>query len=229
MIANVLMLITFIALPYYIFRTKRLLKLNDDEKSYQEAKKWGHDFLGIRGKKVITKNDQNYKDLDNCVFVSNHQSHNDIFILLSAIDRPVRFVAKKELFTSKIFRHFMTLSKSYPLDREDPRESMKVLKQVVQDLNTSECSVVVFPEGTRSGGAEMLEFKTGLFSMLSRAQAPIIPTYIHNSFDSKLKTYSVSFGEPIDAKGMKGQELSDLVKSRILDLQNVSMELSAQD
>lgn len=215
-----LMIITFIALPYYIWRTKKLLRLNDDEKSYLESKKWGNDFLGIRGKRIENIGVENYNEFKNCIFVSNHQSHNDIFILLKAIDRPLRFVAKKELFTSRIFRHFMILSKSYPLDREDPRESMKVLKEVVSDLNSEECSVVVFPEGTRSGGSKMLDFKVGLFSMLSRSEAPIIPTYIHESYDSKVKTYIVSYGEAIFPKGIKGQALADLVKDRIQLMQD---------
>ena len=77
-----LMIITFIALPYYILRTKKLLKLNDDEKSYLESKKWGNDFLGIRGKRIETIGVENYNEFKNCIFVSNHQSHNDIFILL---------------------------------------------------------------------------------------------------------------------------------------------------
>ncbi|NLL74276.1 MAG: 1-acyl-sn-glycerol-3-phosphate acyltransferase [Erysipelothrix sp.] len=218
--SNFYMAITFLALPYYIWRTKRILKKQDDELAYKESKKWGDDFLGVRGKKIINRNEENYINLDQCVFVSNHQSHNDIFILLKAIDRPIRFIAKKELFTSNIFRHFMKLSKSYPLDREDPRESMKVLKEVVNDLNTSNANVAVFPEGTRSRGRDILEFKAGLFSMLSRTEVPIIPTYIHNSYNSNLKTYIVSYGEPIYPKGMKGQALCDLAKDRIQTMQN---------
>lgn len=220
MMSAFFMVITFCALPYYMSRTKKLLKNPDDEKIFIESKRWGNDFLGIRGKRVENIGQENYENLGNCIFVSNHQSHNDIFILLSAINRPVRFIAKKELFTSKIFRHFMKLSKSYPLDREDPRESMKVLKQVIQDLDSEKCNVVVFPEGTRSGSSEMLEFKVGLFSMLSRSETPIIPTYIHESFDSKRKVYKVSYGEAVYPKGIKGQELSDLVKDRIKGLQN---------
>lgn len=217
--SKLLMAITFIALPYYILRTKKLLKKQDDKKDFAESKKWGNDFLGIRGIKVINHGVDNYKDLPQAVFVSNHQSHNDIFILLKAIERPVRFIAKKELFTSKIFRHFMKLSKSYPLDREDPRESMKVLKEVVNDLNSSDANVVVFPEGTRSKKREMLEFKAGLFSMLSRTEVPIIPTYIHDSYRSDIDTYNVYYGQAIYPKGIKGQILCDSVKDSIQALQ----------
>lgn len=211
--------LTFIALPYYMLRAKWLLNHGTKRKVQQELKRYGDDFFGIRSKKIITHNEENYTDLENCIFVSNHQSYNDIFILLSCLKKSFRFIAKKELFNSFIFKDFMKLSQSYPLDREDDRASLKVLKEAVKDIKDG-ASVVVFPEGTRSHSPDMNEFKSGLFSMLRRAQVPIIPVYIHDSYNDKLKSYHVYFGEPIEPEKLKGADLSQKAYDSILRLQN---------
>lgn len=217
------MIITFIALPYYMLRCKRLLRSAKPGEVAAELKKYGDDFLGIRGIKVNVIGESNYVDLDQCIFISNHQAHNDIFILLSILKKHFRFIAKKELFVSPIFKKFMKLSQSYPLDRDDDKASLMVLKQAVKDINEDGASVVVFPEGTRSHSAEMGEFKTGLFSMLRRAKAPIIPIYIQNSFEVGATEFTVHIGQPIDSTGLSGADLCQKTYAAIKELQNSSI------
>ncbi len=141
------------------------------------------------------------------------------FILLSCLKKPFSFIAKKELFDSYIFKDFMKLSKSYPLDRDDDRASLGVLKQAVSDIQSKKASVVVFPEGTRSHQSKMNTFKTGLFSMLRRAKTPIIPVYIHESYQKNNDLYHVYFGNPIFTNNLKGTQLSDIAFESIVSLQ----------
>ena len=216
---NWYMFLTFAALPYYMLRAKNLLKNGDKASVEKELKRYGDDFIGIRKKSIVTHGEENYMSYENCIFISNHQSHNDIFILLSCIKKPFRFIAKKELFDSFIFKNFMKLSQSYPLDRADDRASLLVLKEAVQDIKEEKASVVVFPEGTRSHSSQMNPFKAGLFSMLKRAKAPFIPVYIHESFDDSNKVFHVYFGEAIMDTKLKGPELSELAYNSILKLQ----------
>lgn len=214
------MFLTFAALPYYMLRAKKLLKKGNFETVQKELKRYGDDFIGLRKERVIPHGEENYLNYENCIFVSNHQSHNDIFILLSCLKRPFRFIAKKELFDSFIFKNFMKLSQSYPLDREDDRASLLVLKDAVKDIKEDKASVVVFPEGTRSHGAKMNPFKTGLFSMLKRAETPIIPVYIHESYKKNTKVFHVYFGEAIVDYKLKGPALADFAYTSIEKLQN---------
>lgn len=218
--SNFYMLITFIALPYYMLRAKRLLKKGSSSEIEKELKRYGDDYFGIRKKEIVTHGEDNYLNLENCIFISNHQSHNDIFILLSCLKKPFRFIAKKELFDSFIFKDFMKLSKSYPLDREDDRASLLVLKKAVKDIQEEKASVVVFPEGTRSHSDTMRPFKSGLFSMLRRAKTPFVPVYIHQSYSKKDDVYHVYFGKPITDIKLKGPELSEIAYKSILQLQN---------
>lgn len=220
--SNLLMLLTFIALPYYMIRCKILLKKQDPDLIRKELSRYGNDFLGIRNITLEIQGEAHYRDLDSCVFVCNHQSHNDIFILLAALKKQFRFIAKKELFTNFIFKKFMKLSESYPLDRKDDKASLLVLKQAVKDISETQASVVVFPEGTRSHSPELGEFKVGLFSMLRRAKTPIVPIYIENSYEVGAKTFKVHIGAAIEPDGLSGAALCDKSREAIIALQQRS-------
>lgn len=219
-----MMFLTFMALPYYMIRCNILLKSKDKLKIKNELKRYGDDFLGIRSVKLKISGEENYLNLDNCVFVSNHQSHNDIFILLSGLKKQFRFIAKKELFSNFIFKNFMKLSQSYPLDRNDDRASLMVLKQAIKDINEEGASVVVFPEGTRSHGPMMGDFKVGLFSMIRRSKAPVVPIYIENSYESGAKEFRVQIGNPIETSGLSGADLCSLTQVAMERLKALSLQ-----
>ena len=57
---------------------------------------------------------------------------------------------------------------------------MDCLKRA-QELLKEGYSVVIFPEGTRNNGKELLEFKAGAIRMATRAGVPIVPVCIDGS------------------------------------------------
>src|SRR5256884_6693262 len=44
-------------------------------------------------------------------------------------------------------------------------------------------SAVVFPEGTRSRSGELLSFKNAPFGLAIAAGVPVVPVYVHNTFE----------------------------------------------
>lgn len=208
------MFITFLVLPIYWIRSIILRKYGSNDKKYRELKIYAKHYLGFRSIKLKIHGEQPDPSVA-AVYFSNHQSMNDIFITLGSINRQFRFVAKKELFTSVISGPFMRMSESYALDRDDARASLLMLKDVVSDVKSGS-SVLAFPEGTRSHQKELLPFKDGLFSMLRKANAPIVPMYIKESFNEKQKVFNVYFAPALlvsDYENLKGKDLSDLVFS----------------
>ena len=84
------------------------------------------------------------------ILVANHQSIVDIPMLLSAFPRPVRFLAKRELGEIPLFGKAMAAAGNLFIDRDDPRDAVRMLRDVGARLRDGRL-VVIFPEGTRSG------------------------------------------------------------------------------
>lgn len=131
-------------------------------------------FVTVEGRKHVDKK-QSY------VIVSNHQSGVDIFILYGWLGIDFKWIMKKELrrviglgiACEKIGHIF--------IDRSSPKKAFKSLTDAERTL-VNGTSVVVFPEGTRSGKNEMNQFKRGAFKIAFDLQLPILPVTIVNSY-----------------------------------------------
>ena len=115
------------------------------------------------------------------LFVSNHQSNMDIAIICGFIDKPKGFFAKKELKKLPLINKWITLAGSIYLDRENPRKSMEGILEGIKTLKNGH-SLVVFPEGTRSRGDKMGEFKSGSFKLATKSKVPIVPLTIDGTY-----------------------------------------------
>ena len=115
------------------------------------------------------------------LFVSNHQSNMDIAIICGFIDKPKGFIAKKELKKLPLINKWITLAGSIYLDRENPRMSMEGILEGIKTLKNGH-SLVVFPEGTRSRGDKMGEFKSGSFKLATKSKVPIVPLTIDGTY-----------------------------------------------
>ena len=147
-------------------------------------------WLGTRtiSQKLIKLSDStvNVHGLENIpegpvLFVSNHQSNMDIAIICGFIDKPKGFIAKKELKKLPLINKWITLAGSIYLDRENPRKSMEGILEGIKTLKNGH-SLVVFPEGTRSRGDKMGEFKSGSFKLATKSKVPIVPLTIDGTY-----------------------------------------------
>lgn len=154
----------------------------------------------------------------------NHQGMFDAFMLLSTHERPLTAVFKIELTTTPIVKDIAEFLKAYAMDRSNLRESIKVIRQVGEDIKKGRI-VVIFPEGTRSKqGNIMGEFKGGSFKAAQNEQAPIIPVAMidcFKPFDTNslaMVDCQIHYLDPIyfdEYQDLSTQEIADLVKSRI--------------
>ena len=129
------------------------------------------------------------------VVVSNHQSHADIPIL-SNLPWEMKWIGKKELFTMPIIGWMMKLAGDIPVDRSDRRSGAKMLLTSMKYLD-QQCSVIFFPEGTRSPDGRVGRFNDGAFHLAIKAQVPLLPIAIEGSYGC-LPKKSWKFGKPSD-------------------------------
>ena len=112
------------------------------------------------------------------IFMSNHESALDIVLGVAAIPSNLVFLAKKELFRVPVFGWAMQAAGMIKIDRQNPEIARKSVSEAVETLMHSSFSTLIYPEGTRSNGEELLPFKKGGFILAIRTQLPVVPITI---------------------------------------------------
>jgi len=141
---------------------------------------WGRAFVRTGGWKLRVEGMENLPS-GGAVLVANHQSVVDIPMLLSAFPRPVVFLAKRELGEIPLFGKVMAAAGNLFVDRDDPRDAVRMLREAGARLRDGRL-VVVFPEGTRSDDGSIGEFRTGAFYLAQKSGAPVVPVFLDGGY-----------------------------------------------
>lgn len=124
------------------------------------------------------------------LFVINHASMLDSFILISSIPKPIGVVIAdvKTWKNIPILRHWVNINKSVYINRENNREGVKSINKCAENIKEGH-SMAVFPEGdltwVKDPESLVAEFRAGSLKIAYKAKCPIVPIVIKNS----LKTY----------------------------------------
>lgn len=209
------------------FKLRRYAKHTDDysfEEKYKHIRyilrhviPYGNIDLKVTGLENIPKE-------DGMMLVGNHQGIFDIIAIVHTFERPLFAVLKKELYDIPFLREIVDCTKSYPMDREDVRQSLKVIQGATNEIKKGR-NLLIFPEGTRSkNGNEMLEFHSGSFKCATKSKCTIQPFALIDSYKvldqkgSKPVSVQLHYLEPIyyeEYKDMNTQELAAMVQGRI--------------
>ena len=116
--------------------------------------------------------------------VCNHMSAFDPLPLIMNIDKPLTFVGKKELKKKPFLGKAIDSLEGEYMDRDDLRQSLKVMLRVEESLRNKDRSWIIYPEGTRIKDhlLPVASFHHGTFRPAFKAGVPIIPTAIYGSF-----------------------------------------------
>ncbi|MDZ7691428.1 MAG: lysophospholipid acyltransferase family protein [Balneolaceae bacterium] len=115
------------------------------------------------------------------IIVSNHLSNADIPVI-SNLRIEMKWIAKKELFDVPVSGWMMKMAGDIPIDRRDPRSQISTLKKAVFYLR-NRCSVMFFPEGTRSRSGKLGRFTNGAFHLAIREGVPVLPLVVDGTQD----------------------------------------------
>ena len=134
----------------------------------------------LAGLDINVKGKQNLQDFRPAVFIFNHQSSADFFVLVKLLRRDVAGVAKKELEFTPLGPIFKALGAIF-IDRSDRKKAIKAMQPAVDALKNG-ISIVIAPEGTRSGSKKLGKFKKGAFHLAIKGGVPIVPIVIKNAY-----------------------------------------------
>jgi 1-acyl-sn-glycerol-3-phosphate acyltransferase len=142
---------------------------------------WARYVVKIAGGTVEVAGAENVPRDTAVVFVGNHQSNLDIPILLGFIDKPKAFISKIEVLKVPYLGAWMRFMQCTFIDRKDMRQSVRAMQEAIETVKKG-YSLVIFPEGHRSKGAPVAEFKAGSFKLALKAGVPIVPVTIDGSW-----------------------------------------------
>lgn len=179
------------------------------------------------------------------VFMPNHQSNMDPLSLIAIYDKPLTFIAKKEIVKFPFVGRVVKSIDGIFINRHNLRQEIMVVKQATQLLiDRPYQNFVIFPEGTRSKSLkhDLGEFKPGSFKVAYNSHRPIVPVAIYGTFrvldkkaDMKRFPIQVKFLNPIyyeEYSKYNTIELSkiveDIVKKEVDILRKKDEELVAK-
>jgi 1-acyl-sn-glycerol-3-phosphate acyltransferase len=218
-----------------------LIALFDDRRLRLRTGRWlrrlARILARIYGRPIRVSGLQNIRPGQAYIIVSNHQSLADIPVV-SQLRIDAKWIAKSELFRIPGVGWMFQMARDIPVDRSDRRQGGHALLMAARCLR-QRCSVVFFPEGTRSPDGEVLPFIEGPFQLAIREQIPILPLVVDGTRDV-LPRHSWIFGdvreirlqvlEPVCVDGWQKQQsalLRDEVRQRVVDaLQRLRAEAS---
>jgi len=167
---------------------------------------------------------ENIPQKNGFLLYANHQGMFDVLAIAATCDNPIGAVLKKELANIPFLKQIKECTKSFPMDREDIKQSMEVILNVIKEIKKGR-NYLIFPEGTRSRkGNEMLEFHGGSFKCAIKTKCPVLPIALIDSFKvldqkgCKPVKVQIHYLEPIlyeEYKDMNTMELASMVRARI--------------
>ncbi|TYP95333.1 1-acyl-sn-glycerol-3-phosphate acyltransferase [Fodinibius salinus] len=125
------------------------------------------------------------------VVVCNHLSQADI-PLISNLPWEMKWVAKKILFDTPVVGWMMKLAGDISVDRQATDRKERTLDKASYYLDR-QCSVMFFPEGTRSRNGKLNAFTRGAFKLAIREDVPVLPLVIDGT-QNTLPKRSWKFG-----------------------------------
>ena len=164
------------------------------------------------------------------IFMFNHESMFDVFMLGGSIPYYVNAIGWEGIFKWPLFGFFARRYGAYAITHDNTDKARETLKAAEKILIEDGDSMLFSPEGQRTLTGEMGEFKKGGFHFAKSTNvASIVPVGLIGAYRANVRNswivnpgkLTTVFGEPItpeDYKDLSVEELRDLTKKRVSDL-----------
>lgn len=189
-----------------------------------------HMIIFITGIKIDIHGEENIPQNTAALYIGNHNSFFDVLIGYTLVPGLTGFIAKKDFKKIPGLNWWMILVNCLFLDREDPREGLKIILKAIEYIKNG-ISIFVFPEGTRSHNGEMGDFKEGTFKIATKTNCPVVPIAFIGTADAfenqfpKIRPVhiTITICEPIYPADLTKEEkksLGAITKSKIQSVLN---------
>eukprot|EP00004_Rigifila_ramosa_P011464 TRINITY_DN2452_c0_g1_i2.p2 TRINITY_DN2452_c0_g1~~TRINITY_DN2452_c0_g1_i2.p2 ORF type:complete len:291 (-),score=77.82 TRINITY_DN2452_c0_g1_i2:9-833(-) len=199
-----------------------LLPLNWGKRGYLNriTRQCAAGLLWLFGTRVVVHGKERVAARWPCVYLFNHQSLMDFFILGSWGPEGVVVMGKKSLGLVPFFGWVFAGTGNILLDRKNAATAREQCNTAAAHLHKDNVSLLMAPEGTRNSNAlSMLPFKKGAFHVAIKAGVPLVPVVTSDLRGvCHFERGEVEGGvvhcevlEPIDVTGYTAEQVDDLI------------------
>ena len=206
------LVICLFALFFYLLRP-----FNPDNNRYLAwtISKVGHALLGM--KCTITGRENMPQDRPTVV-IANHQHNDDLFMLGGLLPPRTVTVGKKALVWVPFFGQVFWLGGNVILDRSRSNKAVAAMRATANAITRERKSLWVFPEGTRSRGRGLQNFKKGAFHTAVEAGAPITMVCVSQYQDKTIgwsgrrEPVAIRILPPVETAGLTRDDIPQLIR-----------------
>jgi 1-acyl-sn-glycerol-3-phosphate acyltransferase len=168
---------------------------------------WSRAFFWLFFLPVSVDGIEHIEPKQSYVFVSNHQSMFDVWLIYGWLPVVFKWLMKAELRKVPFIGSGCKAAGHIFIDRRNAKAALESIKNVEKQLVNGVCTVI-FPEGTRSLDGEVGRFKRGAFQIAWDLGLPVVPLSLSGCFEvlPKGKPFvrrhpvHMHIGKPIDLK-----------------------------
>ena len=220
---------SFFKMLWMVFQAKYYHRHRD---RYDEIFRYRHvqkmvTYLRKKAKtESIVTGEENLPTEGGYIMYANHQGKYDAIGILSYRDKPCSVLI--EIRSSRVFstNEAVALLDGIRIDQRRPRQQVKCLRQLGEEVRDKGRCFLVFPEGKWGKNKNALqEFHDGCFYSAMIAKCPVVPVVLIDSWKSmntnRLRGHVVTeirYLKPIpysEYESLSRAELCELVRSRI--------------
>ena len=190
-------------------------------------KKWGYYPGRVLGRIMCTLaltrikiiGNENINPDKSYIFVANHQSMFDIFLIYGYLNAKFKWIMKQEIRKTPLLGKACESMGHIFVDRSSPMRAQKSLEEAKDRLLQGSNSVFLFPEGTRTRNGQIGKFKRGAFTIARDLHLPVVPITINGAFNALPKginyitpgTIEMIIHSPIDTTNLNDENLNELI------------------
>lgn len=185
---------------------------------------WARSFCYLFLCKVTIDGTVNIQEGQSYVFICNHQSIADVFVVYGWLPVKFKWIMKQEIMKIPLVGTACKAAGHIFLDRKSRGSAVRSIKAAENTLHNG-ISVVVFPEGTRSEDGQVGRFKRGAFQIAYDLELPMIPISLSGCREMMPKGATIvnlgkkvhmHIDKPIDTKTIEQEQIIELTRDIVI-------------
>ena len=139
-------------------------------------------ILRLAGARLEIQRSSGFDPKRTSLFICNHVSLFDPFVIYSAIPQFLRGFELESHFTIPVYGWMMGRFGNIPVPDTPSREGLEAMRNRAKAAFDSGVSLIAFAEGSRTRDGHVQEFKKGIFGLAQKSGIPIVPVSMVGSY-----------------------------------------------